>query len=80
MDILSLFVVLPVLTVLVLVFTKNLKQARIVALAGSLVQLGMAINLIFAYIKEIETNDAIMVFTKDVVWFKNFNIHYSAVK
>src|SRR5210317_227988 len=77
MDILSLFIVLPVLTVLVLVFTKNLKQARIVAMAGSLVQLGMAINLIFAYLREIETNDAIMVFTKDVVWFKNFNIHYN---
>ena len=77
MDILSLFIVLPVLTVLVLVFTKNLKQARIVAMAGSLAQLGMAINLIFAYLREIETNDAIMVFTKDVVWFKNFNIHYN---
>jgi len=77
MDILSLFIVIPVLTVLVLVFTKNLKQARMVALAGSLVQLGMAINLIFEYLKEIKTNDAIMVFTKDVVWFKNFNIHYN---
>ena len=77
MDILSLFIVLPALTVLVLIFTKNLKQARTVALAGSLVQLGMAINLLFSYIREREFNEAIMVFTKDVVWFKNFNIHYN---
>ena len=77
MDILSLFIVLPALTVLVLIFTKNLKQARTVALAGSLVQLGMAINLLFSYIQEREFNEAIMVFTKDVVWFKNFNIHYN---
>ena len=77
MDILSLFIVMPALTVLVLIFTKNLKQARTVALAGSLVQLGMAINLLFSYIKEREINEAIMVFTKDVVWFKNFNIHYN---
>ncbi len=77
MDILSLFIVFPALTVLVLIFTKNLKQARTVALAGSLVQLGMAINLLFSYIQEREFNEAIMVFTKDVVWFKNFNIHYN---
>ncbi|MGB5665567.1 MAG: NADH-quinone oxidoreductase subunit M [Maribacter sp.] len=76
MDILSLFLVVPVLTILVLVFSKGLKQARIIAMIGSLVQLAMAINLVFAYFRERTVNQDIMVFTKDLVWFKEFNIHY----
>ena len=77
MDILSLFIIVPVLTILALVFTKGLKQARIVSMVGSMIQLAMAINLIFAYIGERTVNDSIMVFTKDLVWFKQFNIHYN---
>ena len=77
MDILSLFVIVPVLTILALVFTKGLKQARLVSMVGSMFQLGMAINLIIAYFKERAINDSIMVFTKDVVWFEQFNIHYA---
>ena len=77
MDILSLFIVLPVITILTLVFTKGLKQARQIAMIGSLIQLGMAINLVFAYFKERAANDDIMVFTKDLVWFKQLNIHYN---
>src|SRR6056300_1149664 len=77
MDILSLFVVVPVITIVALVFTKGLKQSRIVAMVGSIVQLGMAINLVFAYFKERAVNDSIMVFTKDIVWFEEFNIHYN---
>ena len=77
MDILSLFVVVPVITILALVFAKGLKQARLVSMVGSMVQLGMAINLVFAYFKERAINDGIMIFTKDVVWFEQFNIHYA---
>jgi NADH-quinone oxidoreductase subunit M len=77
MDILSLFITVPVLTILVLVFTKGLKQARIVSMVGSMVQLAMAINLVFAYFRERAVNDSIMVFTKDVVWYEQFNIHYN---
>ena len=77
MDILSLFVAVPVITILILVFSKGLKQARQIAMVGSFVQLGMAINLVFAYFKERAFNNDIMVFTKDLVWFKQFNIHYS---
>ena len=77
MDILSLFVVVPVLTVLVLIFAKNLKQARVISLIGMTIQFAMSINLIFAYIKERAVNTDIMVFTKDALWFQHFNIHYS---
>ncbi|HZJ35044.1 MAG TPA: proton-conducting transporter membrane subunit, partial [Gillisia sp.] len=77
MDILSLFVLVPVLTILALFATKGLKQARVVTMLGSMVQLGMAINLIFAYFRERAINTDIMVFTRDFVWFKSFNIHYA---
>ncbi|MCF6294763.1 MAG: NADH-quinone oxidoreductase subunit M [Flavobacteriaceae bacterium] len=77
MDILSLFITVPIITILALVFTKGLKQARIVSMVGGVIQLIMAINLVFAYFKEKAVNDAIMVFTRDVVWYEHFNIHYS---
>ena len=77
MDILSLFIAVPLLTIVALLFTKQLRQARMVALVGSLVQVGMGINLIFAYLRERAVNDAIMVFTRDLVWFEPFNIHYA---
>ncbi len=77
MDILSLFVIAPLLTIAVLIFVKDLKQARFVSMIGSFVQLAMATNLIFAYFRERAVNDNIMVFTRDMVWFKQFNIHYN---
>jgi NADH-quinone oxidoreductase subunit M len=77
MDILSLFIIVPLLTVVALLFAKNLGRARITAMIGGLIQLGMAINLIFAYFKERAVNDAIMLFMRDEVWFKDFNIHYT---
>lgn len=77
MDILSLFITVPILTILTLVFTKGLKQARQVSMVGSIIQFGMAINLVFSYFNERAINNDIMVFTRDVVWYKQFNIHYS---
>ncbi|SOC81516.1 NADH-quinone oxidoreductase subunit M [Salinimicrobium sediminis] len=77
MDILSLFVVVPVLVILALVFTKDLRQARVISMIGGLVQLGMAINLLFAYFRERAVNDSVMLFTRDLVWFEQFNIHYN---
>lgn len=77
MDILSLFVIVPVITILILMFAKGLKQSRQISMVGSLIQLGMAINLLFAYFKERAISEEIMVFTKDLIWFKQFNIHYN---
>ena len=77
MDILSLFIVVPILTAIALIFTKDLKQARMTAMIGMLIEFGMAINLVFAYFKERATNTDIMVFTRDEMWFESFNIHYA---
>ena len=77
MDILTLFIIVPTITVLALIFAKGLKQSRIVSMIGSIFQFGMAINLVFAYFNERAINSDIMVFTRDVMWFKSFNIRYS---
>lgn len=77
MDILSLFVVIPLIVVGVLIFTKGLEQARMVSMIGGLIQLAMGINLLFAYIKEKSVNESVFVFTRDIVWFEQFNINYS---
>ncbi|NOQ92809.1 MAG: NADH-quinone oxidoreductase subunit M, partial [Flavobacteriaceae bacterium] len=77
MDILTLFIVVPVITIIALVFTKDLKQARLVSVLGMGIQFLMSLNLVFAYFKERKVNDDIMIFIKDYVWFEQFNIHYA---
>jgi NADH-quinone oxidoreductase subunit M len=77
MDILTLFVLVPILTILGLVAVKGLKQSRMVSLVGSVVQFAMAINLVFAYLKERALSDELMLFTRDLTWFKSLNIHYN---
>ncbi len=78
MDILTLFVVVPVIIVLVMVlFTKTLAQARTVTLVGMLVQLGMAVNLIIKYLDARGAGDqSIMLFQKNIPWFTEFNANY----
>ena len=77
MDILSLFVIVPVLTLIALLFAKGLKQVRIISVIGMGIQFLMAINLVFAYFRERTVNSDLMVFTQDYTWFKSFNIHYT---
>ncbi len=78
MDILTLFVIVPVLTVAALVFAKGIKQYRVVALVGFIIQTLMSFNLIYQYLQERASgNTDIMVFTKDVMWFAPLNIHYA---
>ncbi|NPA67850.1 MAG: NADH-quinone oxidoreductase subunit M [Chlorobi bacterium] len=78
MDILTLFVVVPVLTVFALMMSKGIKQHRVVALAGMAVQTLMSFNLLYRYLQERAAgNNAVMIFTKDIIWFKPMNIHYA---
>ncbi len=77
MDILTLLVVIPVLTVIGLMFTKTSQQARLVAVVGMGIQLLHSINVMLRYrAARAGGETAEMLFTKDVVWFKQFNIHY----
>ncbi|MDD5571324.1 MAG: proton-conducting transporter membrane subunit, partial [Bacteroidales bacterium] len=78
MDILTLFVVVPLLTIFAILFTKNNKQARVAAAVGMGIQLLMAANLIIQYLalRKSGITDT-MVYVKDYMWFPALNIHYA---
>ena len=77
MDFLTLFVVVPVLTILGIVFTKDMKQTRLVSAVGMSVQLLLAITLVFMYLAQRRAgNTAEMLFAHSHVWFRSLNIHY----
>lgn len=77
MNILSLFVLIPVLTIIGIILSRSHNLVRWVALAGMFAQLVTAVVLLFAYfaVRNAGNTDA-MVFYQDVEWFKTLNIHY----
>lgn len=78
MNILSLFVVVPLLTVIGILFTKDLKQTRLVSAVGMGIQLILAFVLVFLYLgqRKAGITDP-MLFTYDACWFPALNIHYA---
>lgn len=78
MDILTLYVVIPVLTITGIVFLKDTRQVRLVSAFGMGLQLIMAAVLVFLYISARNGgNTEEMLFIKDYLWFKSLNIHYA---
>ncbi|HLN19674.1 MAG TPA: NADH-quinone oxidoreductase subunit M [Bacteroidales bacterium] len=78
MDILSLFVIIPLLTITSILFMKDNKQVQMVAAFGMGIQLIMAGVLIFLYLSARNAgNTAEMLFMNDYLWFPSLNIHYS---
>lgn len=77
MDILTLFIVIPVLTIIGIVFCKDHKQVKLTAAIGMGLQLIGAATLIILFLMERKAgNMAEMLFVKDLVWFPSLNIHY----
>lgn len=78
MNILSLFVLIPILTVVVLLFSRNMKQTRIISAIGMGIQLVLSGLLVYLYLTERAAgNTAEMLFFYDSVWFPTLNIHYT---
>jgi len=78
MDILTLFVVIPVLTMTGIILVKDTRQVRVVAAVGMGIQLIMAAVLIYLYLSARQAgNLAEMLFVRDIEWFKSLNIHYA---
>ncbi|MDO9511068.1 MAG: NADH-quinone oxidoreductase subunit M [Bacteroidales bacterium] len=78
MNILSLFVIVPVLTVIGIMFTRNMKQTRVVAAAGMGIQVLLTGILMYLYFGERAAgNLAEMVLVKDIVWYESLNIRYT---
>lgn len=74
---LNLFIIIPLLTSLLVLVAQNKNQVRLSALFGSLIQLIISIGLLVFYLNERSNgNNAFMLFETDIVWFKNWNIHY----
>ena len=78
MDILTLFIIIPVLTMTGIILLKDVKQVRVVSAAGMALQLILSGILVFLYISERGAgNTDELLFVKDLVWFKSLNIHYA---
>jgi NADH-quinone oxidoreductase subunit M len=78
MNILSLFVLIPVLTITGIVLVNDMRQVRIVAAIGMGIQLLLSALLIFLYVSIRNSgNTDEMLFIKDLVWYKSLNIHYT---
>lgn len=73
---LSLLIILPLITAIVILLVNGLKQVRTVALAGSLAQLASVFYLMFAFWKERAANTGKMLFEQNYTWFDSLNIHY----
>ncbi len=74
---LSFFVIIPVLTMIGIIFTKNYKQVRVISAIGMGIQLILAAMLVFMYLAARKAgNMADMLFMSDYVWFPSLNIHY----
>ena len=78
MDFLNLFVAVPVLTVIGILFTKDLKGSRMVSAIGMGIQLMLAIYLVLYYLSVQGAGDLHnMIFMADYTWFAPLNIHYT---
>ncbi|MDR3715690.1 MAG: NADH-quinone oxidoreductase subunit M [Puia sp.] len=74
---LSLLILLPFLTSLALLVCKGDKPVRLVAAAGSFLQVGACVVLLCLYWKERASgNTAEMLFQNDPVWYAPLGIHY----
>lgn len=78
MNILSLFVAVPVVMLLLFIPCRNIKQVRAVGVVGAIAELILALVLLFMFYAERNAgNTAEMLFTFDKIWFETLNIHYA---
>jgi len=78
MNILTLFIIIPVITMVGILLTKNQNQTRWVVAVGMGIQLLQSINLVFTFLAERKAgNNAEVLFSKSYVWYESLNIHFS---
>jgi NADH-quinone oxidoreductase subunit M len=78
MDILSLFVVIPLLTVIAILFARTAQQTRIISAVGMTIQLLNAVRLVVAFFGERAAgNKADFLFQQSYTWFASLNINYA---
>ncbi|MDH8702017.1 NADH-quinone oxidoreductase subunit M [Dysgonomonadaceae bacterium PH5-43] len=77
MNILSLFVVIPVLMIISLFLSKGMKQIRTIMVVGSSLLMILSAVLTVMFLKERAVSDAEMLFMSSTVWYAPLNISYS---
>lgn len=78
MDILTLFIIIPVLTITGIILQKDTGRVRLISAIGMGLQLLLATIIIFLYLSERHAgNTAEMLFVKNHEWFKSLNINYT---
>jgi NADH-quinone oxidoreductase subunit M len=78
MDILSLFVLIPFLTITGILLLKDDSQVRLVSAFGMGIQLVLSAVLVFLYLSARHSGNVDeMLFVKDYTWFSSLNIHYA---
>lgn len=78
MNILSFFVIIPLLTIFSLMLTRGFKQARLTAAVGMGCQLVLAAVLIFMYLAKRHAGEsAEMLFYQSTTWFQSLHISYT---
>jgi NADH-quinone oxidoreductase subunit M len=78
MNILTSLILVPALTILVLIFTKNYKQARLVSAIGTGIEFLLSLLLIWMYFEERKAgNTSEFLFAQNILWYKSLNIYYS---
>jgi NADH-quinone oxidoreductase subunit M len=73
---LSLLIILPLVTAILLLLCNGLKQVRMVALAGAVVQLIYSFYVLITYWEQRVFDGTPMLLQEDHVWFTPLNIHY----
>ncbi len=77
MSILTLFIIIPVLTIIGILSSKNHKQVKWVSVVGMGLQLISAITLILLFLAERRAgNMAEILFVQDNLWYEPLNIHF----
>jgi NADH-quinone oxidoreductase subunit M len=75
--ILSLLIILPLVTMIAVLFCRGLKQVRTVALMGTTAQFIFSFGLLFAYWRARASGDrAQFLFDFNASWFESLHIHY----
>ena len=78
MNVLSLFVLIPLLMTCAMFLTKDIRRIRAIMVVGASLLLGLSVALVAMYLGERSAgNGAEMLFTADAVWYAPLNIHYS---
>jgi NADH-quinone oxidoreductase subunit M len=78
MNFLTLFVIIPILTIVGILFTKDLRGTRVISAIGMSIQLLLGAYLVYAYLSlRAAGNTAEMLFYTKHMWFESLNITYT---